>query len=94
MAMHEIHVRRGTLAQACTKQVVIGRTEFFGQKGETMRIAMIGTRYVGSVSGACLADFGHDVVRIDKDTAKFRAPESGKIPIFESILPAWTKRAL
>jgi UDPglucose 6-dehydrogenase len=48
-----------------------------------MRIAMIGTGYVGLVSGACLADFGHDVVCIDKDTAKFRALQRGEIPIFE-----------
>ena len=48
-----------------------------------MRIAMIGTGYVGLVSGACLADFGHDVVCIDKDAAKFRARQRGEIPIFE-----------
>ena len=35
-----------------------------------MRIAMIGTGYVGLVSGACFADFGHDVVCVDKDAAK------------------------
>ena len=48
-----------------------------------MRIAMIGTGYVGLVSGACLADFGHDVVCIDKDPAKFRALQGGEVPIFE-----------
>ena len=35
-----------------------------------MRIAMIGTGYVGLVSGACFADFGHDVICVDKDEAK------------------------
>ena len=35
-----------------------------------MRVAMIGTGYVGLVSGACFADFGHDVVCIDKDAGK------------------------
>jgi UDPglucose 6-dehydrogenase len=48
-----------------------------------MRIAMVGTGYVGLVSGACFADFGHRVVCIDKDTDKFRALERGEIPIYE-----------
>jgi UDPglucose 6-dehydrogenase len=51
-----------------------------------MRIAMIGTGYVGLVSGACLADFGHHVVCIDKDSAKLGALQRGEIPIFESGL--------
>jgi len=48
-----------------------------------MKIAMIGTGYVGLVSGACLSEFGHDVVCIDKDTAKVEALRAGQIPIFE-----------
>jgi UDPglucose 6-dehydrogenase len=48
-----------------------------------MRIAMIGTGYVGLVSGACLADFGHHVVCIDKDTKKIGALQRGEIPIYE-----------
>jgi UDPglucose 6-dehydrogenase len=48
-----------------------------------MHIAMVGTGYVGLVSGACLADFGHTVVCIDKDTAKIAALERGEVPIFE-----------
>jgi UDPglucose 6-dehydrogenase len=48
-----------------------------------MRIAMIGTGYVGLVSGACLSEFGHDVVCIDKDEAKVAALRAGTIPIFE-----------
>ena len=48
-----------------------------------MRIAMIGTGYVGLVSGACFADFGHDVTCIDKDVGKITALERGEIPIFE-----------
>ena len=48
-----------------------------------MRIAMIGTGYVGLVSGACLSEFGHDVVCIDKDEAKVEALRAGAIPIFE-----------
>jgi UDPglucose 6-dehydrogenase len=48
-----------------------------------MRIAMIGTGYVGLVSGACFSDFGHDVVCIDKDEEKVAALKSGEIPIHE-----------
>ena len=48
-----------------------------------MRIAMIGTGYVGLVSGACIADFGHAVVCVDKDTAKIELLRRGEIPIWE-----------
>ena len=48
---------------------------------------MVGTGYVGLVSGACLADFGHQVVCIDSDTAKLRALQKGDIPIYEPGLP-------
>src|SRR5262249_20384809 len=48
-----------------------------------MRVAMIGTGYVGLVSGACIADFGHEVMCVDKDVAKIAALNSGEIPIYE-----------
>jgi UDPglucose 6-dehydrogenase len=48
-----------------------------------MRIAMIGTGYVGLVSGACLSDFGHNVVCVDTDAAKIEALRRAEIPIFE-----------
>jgi UDPglucose 6-dehydrogenase len=48
-----------------------------------MRIAMIGTGYVGLVSGACLADFGHIVTCVDNDSGKISALQQGEIPIFE-----------
>lgn len=48
-----------------------------------MRVAMIGTGYVGLVSGACFADFGHIVTCVDKDTAKIQRLAKGEIPIFE-----------
>lgn len=48
-----------------------------------MRIAMIGTGYVGLVSGVCFSDFGHDVVCVDKDASKIERLENGEIPIYE-----------
>jgi UDPglucose 6-dehydrogenase len=48
-----------------------------------MRIAMIGSGYVGLVSGACLSEFGHQVICIDKDAAKIAALRDGIMPIFE-----------
>jgi len=53
-----------------------------------MRIAMIGTGYVGLVSGACFADFGHRVCCIDKDAAKIDGLNAGKMPIWEPGLEA------
>ena len=53
-----------------------------------MRIAMIGTGYVGLVSGACFSDFGHSVTCIDKDAAKIAHLRNGTIPIFEPGLEA------
>ena len=48
-----------------------------------MRIVMIGTGYVGLVSGACFSDFGHQVCCVDKDADKIAALVAGRIPIFE-----------
>jgi UDPglucose 6-dehydrogenase len=57
-----------------------------------MRIAIVGTGYVGLVSGACLSDFGHDVVCVDKDAAKIQALEQGVMPIFEPGLDQLVRR--
>ena len=48
-----------------------------------MRVTMIGTGYVGLVSGACFADFGHVVTCVDKDAGKIARLQKGEIPIFE-----------
>jgi UDPglucose 6-dehydrogenase len=53
-----------------------------------MRIAMIGTGYVGLVSGVCFSDFGHEVVCVDKDPRKIEKLERGEVPIFEPGLDA------
>jgi UDPglucose 6-dehydrogenase len=53
-----------------------------------MKIAMVGSGYVGLVSGACFADFGHEVVCIDKDQAKIDRLNNGVMPIYEPGLDA------
>ena len=56
-----------------------------------MRIAMIGTGYVGLVSGTCLADFGHHVTCVDKDEAKIEGLLAGRMPIWEPGLESLVK---
>src|ERR1022692_225006 len=51
-----------------------------------MRVTMIGAGYVGLVSGACFADFGHHVTCVDKDAKKIDALRKGEMPIFEPDL--------
>ncbi|MBZ4689137.1 MAG: UDP-glucose 6-dehydrogenase [Cereibacter sp.] len=53
-----------------------------------MKIAMIGTGYVGLVSGVCFSDFGHEVICVDKDPAKIEKLTNGQVPIFEPGLEA------
>ena len=57
-----------------------------------MKIAMIGTGYVGLVSGVCFSDFGHEVVCVDKDAAKIDQLNSGEVPIYEPGLEALFER--
>ncbi|MGB0799363.1 MAG: nucleotide sugar dehydrogenase, partial [Planktomarina sp.] len=57
-----------------------------------MKIAMIGTGYVGLVSGICFSDFGHEVVCVDKDATKITKLEAGEIPIYEPGLDDLMKK--
>lgn len=57
-----------------------------------MKIAMIGTGYVGLVSGACFSDFGHDVICVDKDASKIAALEDNIMPIYEPGLDSLVAR--
>ncbi len=55
----------------------------FAKQGITLKIAVIGTGYVGLVTSTCLAESGNDVVGIDKDLGKIQMLESGRLPIYE-----------
>ena len=68
-----------------------GQIAVDGNKGILMKIAMIGAGYVGLVSGACFADFGHDVTCVDLDPAKVAALLAGRMPIYEPGLAELVK---
>jgi UDPglucose 6-dehydrogenase len=51
-----------------------------------LRIAVIGCGYVGLVTGACLAEIGHEVFCTDNDRSKIQTLQTGKLPIYESYL--------
>lgn len=57
-----------------------------------MRIAVVGSGYVGLVAGACFADLGHDVILVDNDQRKLAALRNGEVPIHEKFLPELLER--
>src|SRR5215471_6134844 len=57
-----------------------------------MRIAVVGSGYVGLVAGACFADMGHEVILVDNDQAKLAALKNGQVPIHEKFLPELLQR--
>ena len=57
-----------------------------------MRIAVVGSGYVGLVAGACFADLGHEVILVDNDQAKLSALRNGQVPIHEKFLPELLNR--
>jgi UDPglucose 6-dehydrogenase len=57
-----------------------------------MRIAVVGSGYVGLVAGACFADLGHDVILVDNDERKLAALRNGQVPIHEKFLPELLSR--
>src|SRR6202451_2976691 len=57
-----------------------------------MRIAVVGSGYVGLVAGACFADLGHDVIVVDNDQTKLDALKAGEVPIHENFLPELLER--
>ena len=57
-----------------------------------MRIAVVGTGYVGLVVGACLAENGNDVICVDKDLAKIEMLRAGRMPIYEPGLEEMVRR--
>ncbi len=59
-----------------------------------MRIGMVGTGYVGLVSGTCFAEFGHTVICVDKDKSKIERLKNGEVPIFEPGLEDLLKRQI
>ena len=57
-----------------------------------IRIAVVGSGYVGLVAGACFADLGHEVILVDNDQKKLTALREGQVPIHEKFLPELLNR--
>ena len=59
-----------------------------------MKIVMLGTGYVGLVTGSCFSEFGYDVICVDKDKVKINNLENGILPIYEPGLETLVKKKL
>src|SRR5207302_10014075 len=83
--MSEIRNRKSVVGNDCNGNRSISISDFrlLVAVGATMRIAMVGTGYVGLVSAACLSEFGHHVVCVDSDSRKISDLDAGRLPIFE-----------
>jgi UDPglucose 6-dehydrogenase len=57
-----------------------------------LKIAVVGSGYVGLVAGACFADLGHEVILVDNDQEKLAALRAGEVPIHENFLPELLQR--
>jgi UDPglucose 6-dehydrogenase len=64
----------------------------FKERRLAMRIAVVGSGYVGLVTGACFADLGHEVLLVDNDEQKLAALRNGEVPIHEQFLPELLER--
>ncbi len=73
--------------------VAAGGKQYDGGEETRLRISVIGTGYVGLVTGACLAEIGHEVVCTDNDGSKIRTLEAGGVPIYEPGLDKIIARA-
>src|SRR4030081_3204859 len=72
--------------------MVHGRSKTFTPWSLSMRIAVVGSGYVGLVAGACFADLGHNVILVDNDERKLAALKDGQVPIHENFLPELLNR--
>src|SRR5204863_4301452 len=86
-------LRLNGLADPCSCVKVPGNSLLFNARSsQRMKIAVVGTGYVGLVLGACLAENGNDVTCIDKDDAKVRQLRRGVMPIYEPGLEEMVRR--
>jgi UDPglucose 6-dehydrogenase len=78
--------------QTCLLRVDSEKGQSAATNGGTMRIAVIGSGYVGLVSAVCFAEIGHQVISVDNDAAKIDTLKQGKVPIHERHLPELLQR--
>src|SRR5579863_7435139 len=81
-----------TLFSPCFRENIRERSRIFIPGSLNMRIAVVGSGYVGLVAGACFADLGHDVIVVDNDQRKLAALKNGQVPIHENFLPELLNR--